>query len=433
MPNNVSLTGVRTSEERGQAMRRCRRVALASALVLACTLHGCSTKTTAPAVPQPPLPPVPPWVAQGLTPFGFALLNEVWKEPHGPNVLLSPASLGLGMAMTANGANGPTYSAIVETLQLDSNSLDDINGALRALRNSLSTPGAAVQLDIANVLWVNQGLELQADFLERNTKSYHAEVQSLDLRSPQAAGRMNAWVSQATHERIRGIVRGPFKPEASLFLLGAVYFKAPWQYRFKANETEDGAFTTADGTKRAVKLMTQKGQFAYFAGREVQAIALPFEGERFDFLVFLPDERSSLTDFLKTLTPENWRQWQKNLNPTEVNIRLPRFAIEFNARLNDALNALGMGLPLTQQADFGSMLSGNIAGPTWIGEVRHGTFLEVNEEGAEAAVATSHAMNTTGTGGYMEVTRPFFCAIRDRRTSVLLFVGAIGDPTASGP
>jgi len=364
-------------------------------------------------------------------PFGFGLLNEVWKGPHGPNVLLSPTSLCFGLAMTANGANHETYSQIVETLQLDSYALDDINEALRALRSSLSTPGEGVQLDIANALWVQQGLELKADFLARNTKSYRAEVQSLDLHSPGAADHINQWVSQATHQHIRDIVREPIERDASLFLTDAVYFKAPWEFKFDTRGTADGTFTTADGTQRAVKMMTQKGQFKHFAGGDAEAIALPFVGDRFEFLVFLPSAQSSLAAFLTTLSPANWAQWMKDLKQTEVTIRLPRFAIESGLTLNDALTALGMGLPFTQHADFGSLLATPVKGPTFLKEVRHQTFLEVDEEGAEAAAATSHKMLTKSASPAIEVNRPFFCAIRDRRSGVLLFVGAIGDPTAA--
>ncbi|HJQ22518.1 MAG TPA: serpin family protein [Blastocatellia bacterium] len=363
--------------------------------------------------------------------FGFKLYAELVRQSAEKNIFISPSSIALCLAMAYNGAAGETRQAMAQTLETQALSLDELNRAYAALRAALESPDAKARLQIANSLWAREGLRFKADFIERNKNYFGAQVTALNFDDPAAPATINRWVSEKTNGKIDRIV-DQIDPSAVLFLINAIYFKGAWQKPFDVAKTKEDNFTLVRGTKR-LPMMSQSGNYPYLETKEFQAVSLPYGGGRISFYVFLPTQQSSLAAFEKRLTESNWQQWVEQFRATDGDISLPRFRVTYEATLNDALKALGMGVAFDEgRANFSGMIETG-GQRVFISNVRHKTFAEVNEEGTEAAAVTSTEMRATSMRMPRErfrmvVDRPFFCVIRDNTSGAVLFMGSIYDP-----
>ena len=366
------------------------------------------------------------------TRFGLQLFSQLQQEAIAENLLISPTSVVLALTMTYNGANGTTQQAMAEALQLQGLSLAEVNQANAALYHSLENADQ-VTLSIANALWARDEFDFNADFLQRNQTFYQAEITALDFASPQAVSQINEWVSQNTEGKIPTIV-DQLSPDAVLYLMNAIYFKGNWTTPFDPVITTDRPFYLPDGTEKLHPMMQQEGRLAYYETEQFQAVALPYgDDRRLSMYIFLPQPDYTLEEFSESLTAENWDTWMAQFSMQTGTLQLPRFTFEYSTSLKDALSALGMSIAFSDQADF-SNLSNE---PTAISEVLHKTFIEVNEEGTEAAAATSVEIITLSAPVdppfQMTVDRPFFFAIRDNQTQTVLFLGSVIEPESIAP
>ena len=370
-------------------------------------------------------------LAAANTRFGIKLFNQIVQQDQAKNVFISPTSIAIALAMTYNGASGDTQKAMAQTLELNGLSVADVNNAYAALRASLTNADPKVQLSIANSLWLRQGAKLNDEFLQRNQLYYRAQVQELNFTDPSAAGTINSWVSQNTNGKIPKIV-DQIPGDMMLYLINAIYFKGDWTRQFDKSKTSDQPFHLLDGSTKQVPLMTQGGTFTYFQNDNFQAVSLPYGDGRLNMLVFLPAANSSLQAFEQTLNETNWNTWVGQFHKADGTLKLPRFSMDYELSLNAPLKALGMNVAFDPKAaDFSAMHTGG--DQFFISEVKHKTYLEVNEEGTEAAAATSVGMGTTAirpneTKFNMVVDRPFFIAIQDKTTGSVLFMGSIVQP-----
>jgi serine protease inhibitor len=365
------------------------------------------------------------------TKFGFKLFAEVAKQDAGKNVFISPASVGLALAMTYNGAVGETKQAMERALEIQGMNHLELNQAYAQLRAALESADPKVQLSIANSLWGKKGLTFNPDFIQRNKQYYGAEVTALDFGDSGAPSTINAWVSDKTKGKIDKII-DTIDAQAILFLINAVYFKGPWATEFDKAKTKEDQFTTLAGKQKPHPMMHQSGKYRYFEGNGFQAVTLPYGGGQVSMYLFLPAKGSTLVEFQKNLSAANWDSWMREFVFTDGEIAVPRFRVEYEIQLNDTLKALGMGIAFdSQRADLSGIIK--TSERAFISEVKHKTFAEVNEEGTEAAAATSVGVALTSVMQprkpfRMIVDHPFFCAIRDNKTGTLLFMGSITDP-----
>jgi serpin B len=362
------------------------------------------------------------------TKFGFKLFSEIFQQNSSQNIFVSPTSVAIALAMTYNGANGSTQQAIAQTLEFQGMSLDEINQAQLALNQILTNPDPKVQLTIANSLWAREGINFKPDFLQRNKDFYQAQITNLNFNKPNAVSTINNWVNQNTKGKIPTII-DRISPNVVLYLINAIYFKGSWTDEFPKNATKERPFTLLNGTRKQHPLMSQFGRFRYYENESFQAISLPYGTGRMSMYVFLPKPNVTLQSFYSNLTLENWEQWIKQFRSREGSISLPRFKLEYDISLKQTLAALGMGIAFQDRANFTGMTST----PVNINEVKHKTFVEVNEEGTEAAAVTSVGIRATSAMPVdepfnMVVDRPFFVAIRDNQTGTLLFMGSIVEP-----
>lgn len=374
---------------------------------------------------------VDPRLVSANTIFGLKLYGELLKQTEGKNLFISGSSVALALAMTYNGAEAETKQAMARALELQGLSAEEVNQAFRDLNAALANPDPKVQLQIANSLWGKKGVNFKADFLQRTKDYYNAEVAELSFNDPSAPQKINAWVKDKTNGKIDKII-DQISPDAILFLINAIYFKGKWSAEFDKAKTKDDTFTLADGRQKKHPMMNQSGNYRYLENTNFQAVSLPYGGKRVSMYVFLPAKGASLEAFHKSLTSENWESWMKEFKETPGDIALPRFKMEFEAELNDALKALGMGVAFDpSRANFSRMAQ--VVDSIYINKVKHKSFVEVNEEGTEAAAVTSVEMRTTSIQQprerfRMTVDRPFFFAIRDNQTGAVLFMGSTLDP-----
>ncbi|WOD39281.1 serpin family protein [Nodosilinea sp. E11] len=369
-------------------------------------------------------------LTQAQIEFGFALFEQLRQATPQENVLVSPTSVALALAMAYNGAGGETQQAIADALSLQGLDLDAINAGNQALTQYLTQLDPEVALEIANSLWVNETLPVRADYIDRMQTTYAAEVAALDFGQPSAVDRINDWVKTHTRDRIPTIVE-QLPADQLLVLVNAVYFKGAWSEAFEPAQTRDRPFTLASGETIEHPLMAQTGEYQYLETDQFQAVSLPYGNGSLSFEVILPAPGLDLAEFSSLLTAENWENWMGQLRSRPGRVQIPRFQFEYEANLIPALGALGMGVAFEAgKADF----SGLTDLDAFINQVRHKTFIEVNEAGTEAAASTAIGIMPTSMPMPPEdpfelvVDRPFVAAIRDRSTGTLLFVGAIVDP-----
>ena len=360
-------------------------------------------------------------VASANTRFGVKLLQDLRGRDSGGNIFISPLSISIALTMTYNGAVGETERAMAEVLEIDALDLSTINQSNKALRDGLENPDPKVEISIANSIWSRQGVDFNPEFLERNRAFFGAEIASLDFSSPQATATINEWVDTNTNGKIEKIV-DRIDPQTLLFLINAIYFKGNWLDEFDKAMTRPGTFYLTNGNQKQVQMMRREGEYPYFRGERFEATSLPYGDGRVGMYIFLPNPNSNLNNFLRDLTAENWEGWISQLQDRRQTVMLPRFKLEYEVRLNDTLETLGMGIAFGGGADFSGM------GPSlFISEVRHKTFVEVNEEGTEAAAVTA-VVGVKSLPPAFRVDRPFFFAIYDAETETILFMGTVTEP-----
>ena len=369
-------------------------------------------------------------LAEGYNALGFRVLNQLATDPA-RNVFISPAGLSFALGLVQGGAAGQTRAEMDALLQsAGPMSPSDVDAANRALIDSLAKR-EGVKLEVASSLWTQQAFPIKPDFASRAAQVFSAEARSLDFRDSASAKTMNDWAGEHTHGKIPEIVTPPLDPQLRLIVLNAIYFKGNWARPFPQNATTNQPFHLANGTATPVSRMKLSGDFSYFATADFQAARLPYAGGDATMLVLLPAPTSSLPALLKFLTPDHWREWRTRFGEAEGTLELPRFKMENRYELNAPLQALGMRTAFSDVADFSLISTKQLK----VGDVLQKTFVEVKEEGTEAAAVTKVGMKAMGMRmpapkPYfdMVVDRPFLVAIVDTKSEVLLFLGAIADP-----
>lgn len=367
------------------------------------------------------------------TQFGFNLFDEIRKTEQDKNIFISPLSVSLALAMTLNGAAEETEQAMTDTLQLQGLDTEAINVGYAGLRQTLLTADPKVTLAIANSLWARQGIPFKQDFLQRNVQFFGAEISTLDFGDPSASKTINQWVDTNTNGKIQKIVRDTIEPDMVLFLINAIYFKGTWQEEFDPSETREGPFHLVNGDVKAVPMMRQQRWYPYYRGENFQGVSLAYGDGQMRMYIFLPDRESDLNTFLENLNAKSWENWMPQFHGQDVSLVMPKFKLEYEKNLNNTLQVLGMGVAFDPEfADFSRMAPLEILGVNlYIGEVVHKTFVEVNEEGTEAAAVTSVGVVATSVPPPpipFTIDRPFFFAIRDNQTKTVLFMGVVVDP-----
>ena len=363
--------------------------------------------------------------------FAFELFRTATTDlGANENALLSPLSVSIALAMTNNGAVGETRQAIERTLKFEGFSTEDINAYYQKLLTDLPALDPKTTLEIANSIWYRQGFNVLPDFLDVNRAFYRADVSALDFSAPNAKDIINDWVSNKTKKKIPTIIDADIPSELVMYLINAVYFKGAWEQRFDKSATKKGTFTRQDGSPLQTDFMHVKHSFNVGATEDVEAIELPYGNKKYSMVVLKPRNDINPAQLIEKLhDTDTWPTLVSRFQYRETQLALPKFKFSYENKLNDELIDMGMGIAFGSSADF-SGIGGerNLL----ISEVKHKSFIEVNEEGTEAAAVTSVGIELTSIGPQVyvfNIDRPFLFAIREVNTGLILFVGQVNDPS----
>ncbi|MHC4445338.1 MAG: serpin family protein [Planctomycetota bacterium] len=370
-------------------------------------------------------------IVEGNNRFALDLYGQLREEKG--NIFFSPYSISTALAMTYAGAKGNTAKQMADVLKFELDN-ERLHPAFSAIINQLNAGGkkGAYQLSVANALWGQKGEGFLAEFIDLLNSSYRAGLNEVDFVNNTEAARktINDWVEKQTQDKIKELIkRNVLNSSTVLVLTNAIYFKGSWALQFKKQQTRDEDFTLADGKKAKVPMMHQQARFKYMAGDDFQVLELPYVGDDLSMVVFLPEKADGLRDFERKLNDGNLAKWLSKLRKQEVIVVLPKFKMVSEFELAKVLNSMGMVDAFnSQRADFSGM---NGRRDLFISKVLHKAFVEVNEEGTEAAAATA-VMMTKG-GPRLTVFRadhPFLFLIRDMRSGSILFIGRIHNPSS---
>jgi serpin B len=368
-------------------------------------------------------------VIQGNNDFAVSLYRQLGGEA---NLFFSPYSIGSALAMTYAGARGQTADEMRQVLGLPP-SLEGTLAGFGGLNGRLNAGAAGkdrpYEMAVANAIWGQETYPFHADFEQLLEKQFKADLRSADFVNAAEAARLeiNGWVEQQTRERIKDLIAAGVLDEwTRMVLVNAIYFKGRWQEQFKPEATREKEFFTADGAVQ-VPTMHMDKELSFFEDDRLQALQLPYVGEDLAMLIFLPRERDGLRDLEQSLSGAMIAEAAARLRQQQVDVALPRFKMETEFELSKALAGLGMPTAFTEKADFSGI---STAEHLFISAVIHKAFVEVNEEGTEAAAATGVVVRATAApmAKTFHADHPFVFVIRDTKSGAILFMGRVADP-----
>uniref|UniRef100_A0A674PR75 Serpin B6 n=1 Tax=Takifugu rubripes TaxID=31033 RepID=A0A674PR75_TAKRU len=367
------------------------------------------------------------------TSFSLALFRKLSDNDTTANIFYSPFSISSALAMVLLGARGNTAAQMSE-VHHSNPAADDVHVSFSQLLNELHKENAPYALSVANRLYGEQSYQFVEDFLGSTKKHYRAELESVDFRAAAETSRsnINSWVEKQTEGKIKDLLaKGIVTGDTRLVLVNAIYFKGNWDKQFKEKATRDATFHISKNSTKPVKMMQQTSEFSLSAG---QVLELPYVGKELSMLIFLPkqieDSTTGLEKLEKLLTYDNFMEWTRPemMKEVEVQVGLPRFKMEEKCNMKNILVSMGMVDAFDVAAsDFSGMSPAN---DLVLSEVIHKAFVEVNEEGTEAAAATG-VVFTLLCAVFPQnfyADHPFLFFIRHNPSRNILFAGRYCSP-----
>ncbi len=369
-------------------------------------------------------------VASGNT-FSFDLLRTVHEtDDENKNLMISPLSVHLALAMTSNGAKENTLDQMLDVLGFEDYDMEVFNAYFKYIMDELMELDPEVEMEIANSIWYKDDFDVLQSFLGVNQQYYNAEIEALDFSSPSAVTTINDWVADATHHKIDEII-DDIPSNAVMYLINAIYFYGTWQYEFDKSQTENKDFYLAVGETVEVPMMQMEADLKYFSADGTSIVEIPYGRGNFVMDVILPAQNQNPEDVLSILTAEKWSEWTNSLYERPITLSMPKFKFEWGKKdLKTVLASLGM-------IDLFDPGTANLSGindqmQLVVSKVLHKTYIDVNEEGTEAAAVTAVEVIYTSAGDsqplYVNVNRPFIFLIRESSTESILFSGVVNNP-----
>ena len=369
----------------------------------------------------------------GNTAFALDLYSRL-KTGEG-NLFFSPYSISTCLAMTYAGARGDTEKQMAQVLHFGTNQdqLPILFGGLQKQLNEAQKK-QEIQLNVANGLWAQIGHPFLPAFLKIARQQYEANLNQADFRASAESVRseINDWVSQKTKGKITNLIPpGMLSPMTRLVLVNAIYFKGRWTTQFKKSNTADAPFSVTSERKVQTPLMSITEDYKYAEPEGLQVLELPYVGKDVSMVVLLPREIDGLKQLEDSLTGPKLADWLAQLRSQKVNVFLPKFKLTSQFGLADTLASMGMPAPFSPQADFSGMDGTH---ELYISAVVHKAYVDVNEEGTEAAaatgvVATARAVRRPEPIPTFRADHPFIFLIRETRSGSVLFLGRMADPS----
>jgi serpin B len=366
--------------------------------------------------------------------FAARLYGAVAAAGH-ENTFFSPASIATALAMTSTGARGETQRQMLEVLGYKDANPDTLHEAFAELIKSTNGQGGerAFQLSMANRLWGQKGFHFLPQFLNQTQKQYGAGLEELDFAHNLDASRqtINAWVEKQTADKIKDLIKpGMLGPDARLVLTNAIYFKGAWADQFKKEMTKDEAFQLTTEQKANAAMMHRNGRYRYAEDDAAQILELPYVNNEVSMVVVLPRKVDGLSEVEKAMDARWLADLPGRLRSRQVQVALPKFKMRAEFELSKVLGSMGMPLAFGPKADFSGISSEEKVA---IDDVIHQAYVDVNEEGTEAAAATAVTMRALAVHNpeppvVFRADHPFTFMIRDTRSGAVLFMGKVMNP-----
>lgn len=423
--------------QKGASMKRNFGLALIVALVMMSGVYyGCSDvaspykKSTAPV---PPSSSATGKVESAANSFSASLFDQVAAGEQGKNFFISPFSVSMALAITLNGASGQTYTDMAKTLGLSGVSNAQINDSYQSLMAMFSGLDPSVKFDIANSIWFRNTFAVQDSFVNVDSTFFDAKVAPLDFNSPNAANVINSWVSSHTNGKIQSVIQLPIDSSQVMFLINALYFDGCWKYSFDSKNTRLDSFYLPNGSTESDSMMVVHDTLNYYSDSVFTVVELPYGDTDYSMIVLLPTRAASAMSTIGTLSEGEINGIIGGLKPEDVQLTLPKFKVKYSTKLNGVLGKMGMGNAFSGAADFTRI---NPEVHLCISEVLHKTYIDVNEQGTEAAAVTVVDVATVSIAGghpispiMVDANRPFAFLIKENRGNTILFMGSVVQPS----
>ncbi len=374
-------------------------------------------------------------VADASNQFGFQLYQKVVTEKPAGNQFMSPFSVWAALSMTSEGAAGSTLKLLSKALGLPQATV--LHAGLAELSRALARADAPYALAVANAIWPEKSSNINPEFLATIQKVYHGASTPMDFIGQTEASRqkINAWVEKQTNNRIKDLIpAGAIDSDTRLVLTNAIFFKGKWKQEFDKKFTQEQPFFLEDGKQVKAQLMLlpndEEAQLRYTEMDGIQALQLPYKGDDLSMVILLP-ARGAMSKLEKGLDAAQWNKINDAMDEQQVNVWLPRFKMEIGGSIKSSLEAMGL-TPMFQDADFSRMFIGG--DDLIVSDVIHKAFVEVNEEGTEAAAATAVIMKTESASMHTETIydfradHPFIFMIQHNASKSILFMGKVMNP-----
>lgn len=368
-------------------------------------------------------------LVQHCNDFSFNLLARVANNDAQENVILSPLSASMLLGMMMNGADGETLAQMEAVTGFGEDvAIEDINAYYSQLIDVLPALDKYSVVKIANGAWVREDFPVRDTFVQVCKKNYEATVKNVpSFTDPKVLEDINDYASQHTNKRIKQVIDPSMVDNNTVMaLLNALYFKSVWKEKFKKADTHAQDFTTLSGAKIKTDMMHNSEEWKCGEGEDYQLVELPYKGDKYCADVVLPAKGLDIRKWLLTLNGERWKEMISHTSTYKINVALPKFSLSYNRKLNEDLQALGMKDAFdAAKADFSRMSSVS----TWVDLMQQYTFMQVDEEGTEAAAVTV-SLFTKNEPMYKDfiADRPFLFIIRERDGGTILFTALIGHP-----
>ena len=360
--------------------------------------------------------------------FGLNLLREVLSNEDAANIMISPTSVSIALGMAYNGAETTTRDAFEQVLNYEELTRDEVNEITKELINVLVTNVKGNLLEIANSMWYHDEFPVNQEFIDLNTTYYDAEVRDLNFRSMDAVKAINDWVSVKTHDKIDKIIEA-IDPEMMMILINALYFNCLWEVEFDPDKTSKHDFYTAEEQLfDQVDMMTVESAFNASSTDDFSAVELPYKNNKFSMYLFLPKGEITVDALIEQLDGETWNSWLEGFSGfDDFTVTMPKFKFDYERSMREDLMHMGLDIAFTNEADFSGISPIDLL----ISDVIHKTYIDVNEEGTEAAAVTAIVFETTSIGPMTSITldHPFLYAITENSSKSILFIGKVSEPS----
>jgi serine protease inhibitor len=379
-------------------------------------------------------------VTASINNLSFKLISEIYKNDKQSKIFISPLNIALGINMIYNASEGKTKKEIEELMSFNNININNLNEANSILKRLIKNQDPKVEVKVANSIWFDKSFKLRDEFSKVIKESYQGNVETLDFKDSSTPRKINSWFDSNTDGKIKNVLENISNEEVML-LLNAMYFKGDWTEKFDKSKTKDDDFNLDKNNKIKVPMMNIYVTKAnYIETDKFQAVRLYYGDKKFSMYIFLPKEDSDISEFMKDLSLENWKEWLKVEELQQGTVIMPKYKIEYESELNEVLKNLGLKTAFIKDTNCqdkfqNAIIPNDEICNLYITKAKQKTEIEVNEDGSEIVTKFEFRFGLEAPSVperpkefSIKIDRPFFCSVLDNKTGTIMFTGIVNNP-----